>query len=510
MTTDTLWRLAPEMMLAGAAVAIYVAGAFVAARGRWAWIAAASVVAVGTVLAVQHSSGATGPLSGDALAGFGRWFALLAALGLVLVVARRRLAAEPEYIGSLLLAVVGLMLLAAADELVLLFVSLELISIPTYILLYVDRRGGPSAEATAKYFFLGMLASALLLYGLSFLYGLAGATGLDAIHAALAGTRSPTGAGLVGAALVFVMAGLGFKVAAVPFHFYAPDVYQGTTHANASFLSIVPKAAGLIALVRLLAVAMPTAAPQSCRLLMLLAVLSMTVANLMALWQDNLRRLLAYSSIAHAGYLLLGLSVALAAGGQPMRWDALAGVLFYLVVYALATLGAFAALVYLGRPDEQIDHVDDLAGLARSHPAIAAALAVCLLSLTGVPPLAGFWGKLAVLAGALEVDPTSLGGDAVSRQWFIALAVVGALNAAVAAGYYLRVVGVIYFRLPRRVLQAGGGRAACAVALACALATIGVGLSSGPLWRIALDASQSVKMEAARPEASPERAPRSS
>jgi NADH-quinone oxidoreductase subunit N len=182
-----------------------------------------------------------------------------------------------------------------------------------------------------------------------------------------------------------------------------------------------------------------------------------------------------------------------------MRWDAVAGLLFYLVVYAIATLGTFAALAYLGRSDEQINDVDELAGLAKAYPVTAAAMAVCLLSLTGVPPLAGFWGKLAVFAGVLEVDPAA--GASISRTWFIVLAVVGVVNAAVAAAYYLRIVSVVYFRLPRAVLRAQGGSAARAVAFACALLTIGVGLSSGPLWRAAMDASRSVKVEAAHVEA---------
>lgn len=499
MTTETLLVLAPELLLAAVAVAIFVAGAFVTAHNRWVLAALAGIVIAGAILAGQGPTEMPGAVAGDALALFGRWFALLAGLGLVLTVARYPLAAAPEYVGSLLLAVVGLMLLASANELVLLFVSLELISIPTYVMLYVDRRGGSSAEAAAKYFFLSILASGLLLYGLSFVYGIAGATDLGAVRDKLSSSDGLRGAGLVGVALVLVVAGLGFKTTAVPFHFYAPDVYQGTTHANAAFLSVMPKAAGLIALARLLLALAPAGASDACRLVMVLAVLSMTVGNLLALWQDNVRRLLAYSAIAHAGYLLLALSVAMAAGGQSMRWDAVASLLFYLAAYALATLGIFAALAYLGRSDQQINDVDELAGLARAFPVTSAALAVCLLSLTGVPPLAGFWGKLAVFAGALEVDPAVVGLP-ISRTWFVALAVVGVVNAAVAAAYYLRILSVVYFRLPRGVLRAQGGQAARVAALACALATIGVGLSSGPLWRAATRASQSVRVEAPAPD----------
>ena len=344
-----------------------------------------------------------GPLLADPLAWYGRWLSLAVGAILVLMTMRPLTAGgTSEYLGTLLLAVAGVMLVAEAGDLVLLVVALELISIPTYILLYLGRRDAACQESAAKYFFLSILASAMLLYGLSFLYGTTGSTQLPVIRMVLADAENmPGGFGsLVKVAMVLVFAGLSFRVAAVPFHFYAPDVYQGTTHPNAALLSVLPKAAGLLALVRLVLVAMPCMESYAWKIALVLAVATMTVGNLLALWQDNLRRLLAYSAIANAGYLLLGLAVGLAtassAGGPLGRWDGVAAMLFYLCVYAAATLGAFAALVCLGRDRQQVEAVQELAGLGRTRPLLAGCIAVFMFSLAGLPPLGGLWGKLLV------------------------------------------------------------------------------------------------------------------
>ena len=248
-------------------------------------------------------------------------------------------------------------------------------------------------------------------------------------------------------ALLLVFAGMGFRMTAVPFHFYAPDVYQGTSNPNAGLLSTLPKIAGLLVVVRVIMASMPGHELQGLgwRIALVMAVLTMTLGNVLALWQDNIRRLLAYSSIAHAGYMLIGVAVgfATAAGGEaPLEINGIGTALFYLGVYCLATIGAFAALNYLGSAERQIDGVDELNGLGRTRPAAALALAVAMFSLAGVPPLAGFWGKLTLFTGALEVGGTL-------RPWFVGLAVIGAVNAAIAMAYYLRVVAVMYFRASR-------------------------------------------------------------
>ena len=277
-----------------------------------------------------------------------------------------------EYVGSLLLTIAGLMLVAGAGDLVLLFVGLELISIPTYMLLYLGRRDAavPGVDRQVLLPERARLGDSAVRVQFPLRRGR-----LDRVWPP-SGRRSATRRRCRRAsrpssklALALIFAGLCFKIAAVPFHFYAPDVYQGTTHPNAALLSVVPKAAGLVALVRILVVAMPGMEPYAWQIVLVVSVLTMTFGNVLALWQDNLRRLLAYSSIAHAGYMLIGLAVALATGNAPGAWNGVAALAFYLAAYAAATIGAFAVLEHLGRPDRRLDGVDELAGLGRTRPA---------------------------------------------------------------------------------------------------------------------------------------------
>ncbi len=508
ITTTTLYCLTPEIVLIVAAVAIYLGGAFSTAQRSWRWIAAVAILLAAVALRSQDGPAAAGgPLNLDALAWHGRWLAL--GLGALLVLLTWRplvTGGTPEYAGSLLLTAAGLMLVSGAGDLVLLFVGLELISIPTYVLLCLGRRDVACQESAAKYFFLSVLSSAILLYGFSFLYGVAGSTALADVRTALDGSRTlPAGfAALAKLAMVLTFAGLCFKIAAVPFHFYAPDVYQGTTHPNAAVLSVVPKAAGLVAIVRILLIGMPEMGPYAWRVALLISVLTMTLGNAMALWQDDLRRLLAYSSIAHTGYMLIGLAAALATGNSAGSWNGSAALWFYLAVYAAATIGAFALLEHLGRPDRRIDGVEELAGLGRTRPLAAAVLAVCLFSLAGVPPLAGFWGKLFLFGSALSVDGGS-GDQGDLWPWFLGLAVVGVLNAAVAAAYYLRIVAVMYFRTPLATPRAQGGAGAWWAAVVCALLVVGVGVYPGPLMS---ESNQAVSVDFGRDRPPRQSAPR--
>ena len=405
----------------------------------------------------------------------------------------------------------GLMLIAAGNELILLFVGLELVSIPTYVLLYVGRHDEKGQEAASKYFFLSILSSAVLLYGFSFLYGMAGSTRLTQIAQVLSGTAADAAQGnfsptLAPLAMLLVFAGLAFRLTAVPFHFYAPDVYQGTSHANAAVLATLPKIAGLAVLARIVIASMPTVemAGMGWKIALVIAVLTMTLGNMMALWQNNIRRLLAYSSIAHAGYILIGVAVALATqtntgilatDAAAKAFDGLGASMFYLAVYMFATMGAFAALVYLSSDGErQVDTLDDMAGVNRRHPVVALVMAVFMFSLAGLPPLAGFWGKFALLFSALTLDEAPTASGVLLRPWFIGLAIVTVLNAAIGAAYYLRVIGVMYFRQPEESApRAQRGAGAALAMLACLAVVVGVGLYPGKVVTLANAAGRSLE-----------------
>jgi len=506
----TINLLAPEILLVLAATAMFVAGAFTRNRAWWAISALASYVGAAVVLASQGwpaaaASISTGPVTIDPMSQGLRWLALL--VGLVFSLVAARLADEDlasEYFGCLMLVIAGLMLAASANELVLLFLGLELISIPTYVLLFLGRRDRASGEATMKYFYLSILSSALLLYGFSFLFGLgkttliSGTATTPGIREALA-TLLPTNplAPLAPLALLLIVAGLGFKLAIAPLQFYAPDVYQGTTSANAGLLAVAPKIAGIAGLIRVVVVAMPATAEFAWQLALILAILTMTIGNVCALWQRNIRRLMAYSSIAHGGYLLIGLAAAAAANAaaQGAYRGGVTAMLFYVLVYALATMGTFAALAHLGSSRQDLNDVDELSGLARSQPVIAAALAVFMFSLAGLPPLAGFWGKLNLFRSAIELATSAPSGPAL---WFTILAIVGALNAAIAAAYYLRVIAVMYFQPAAQPVAAAGGRTARVATLLCAVLVVATGAWPGRFLDVAAQSEAVLRPELQR------------
>lgn len=499
MSIETVQYLIPEIILVVVAFAIYLGGTWIANRSCWPFFAAAGLlISAGLFVLNLPDPTRHGPLLIDAMSNLGRGLALSTGLLFVMLSARSATGSQsPEFFGSLLLAVAGFMLISAAGDLVLLFLGLELISIPTYLLLYLCRQRESyepvGEEAAAKYFFLSVFASALLLYGLSFLYGAAGSTTLTDIYQHLIDGSGSEGSVLFSRlALIFILAGIGFKITAVPFHFYAPDVYQGTSHPAAGFLAVIPKAAGFFFLARLVVNGMPDVQLDGWRLGLVLAVATMTLGNVLALWQNNIRRLLAYSSIAHTGYMLIGITVALAAGYQSGsgstggEFHPLAGVFVYVTVYALATIGIFAALTYLGKEGHRVDQVDELAGLGRTHPAVAIPMAAFLFSLAGTPPLAGFWGKLTIFYSAIGIS----GGEAVINQQLqqgcLALAVIGVLNAVVAAAYYLRIVGVMYFRPSLTAPPAQGGAGALGAMAICAVLVVGIGCFPGEFQIISL------------------------
>ena len=327
-----------------------------------------------------------------------------------------------EYYGLILFGAVGMCLMSSAVELVLIFIALEISSISTYILAGFRRRAAISSEASVKYFLLGSFATAFFLYGIALMFGATGSTSVSAISKVLRSGSIPVLA-YAGIALMFV--GLGFKVAAAPFHIWTPDVYEGAPSPVVGFMSTAPKAAVFAVLLRIM---FQANAPGRLWLIWVTAALSMTLGNLGALVQDNVKRLLAYSSIAHAGYLLVAFA-ALPSSGIPAA-------MFYAASYAAMNVGAFAVVSHFASAGERYVTLEDYSGLGRRSPLLAATLTIFLLSLIGIPITGGFFAKFYVFSAALQAN-------------LVGLVIIGVLNSAVGAYYYLRVMVVMYMREPR-------------------------------------------------------------
>ncbi|MFH1906977.1 MAG: NADH-quinone oxidoreductase subunit N [Chloroflexota bacterium] len=338
-----------------------------------------------------------------------------------------------EYYVLMLFSISGMMLMAQAADLIVIFLALELLSIPLYVLAAFARPRADSEEAGLKYFLLGAFATGFVVYGIALVFGATANTSLVGIVSAvnLSGSfvdvYNPT-LMLIGAALILV--GFSFKVAAVPFHMWTPDVYQGAPTPVTGFMAVGAKAAGFAALLRVFVTAFPSLDVDLVPVLWALAALTMVIGNLIAISQTNIKRMLAYSSIAHAGYILM----AFVPYGQPQVMpDAVASALFYLVAYALTSFGAWSVVIALEKPDAQGLEISDYAGLGRRKPALAAAMTIFMLSLTGMPPTLGLVGKFYLFRTVIE------GG-------FIGLAVIGVLTSLISAYYYLRVVVTMYMR----------------------------------------------------------------
>ena len=355
---------------------------------------------------------------------------VLAALFVPAYLARRRLPLG-EFNVILLFSVIGISVLGSSSDLITLFVGLELMVMPAYLLTGFHKTDRYSNEGGLKYFLLGSFASAILLFGISWTYGLAGSTRIADIGAVLDGSHGA--AGLVALALLTV--GATFKAAAVPFHFWTPDAYQGAPTPITGFLSVGPKVGAFALLIRILVDGFGIHGDQWFAVLAILAVLTMTGGNVVALMQTNVKRMLAYSSIAHTGYILAGLAAFAHATDPVARQQGVEAVLFYLAGYAAMNVAAFAVVGMLQSDPRRFGGLAGFAGLAGRAPALAGAMAVLMLSLTGIPPTVGFFAKLYVLIAAVDAGVA----------W---LAVAVALNAALAAFYYLRVVVYMYMREP--------------------------------------------------------------
>ena len=402
------------------------------------------------------------------LDGFALFFHLviLAATGLTILLSLSYLEVEGlhygEYYALLLFSAVGGMIMAASADLITIFLGLETLSIPLYALAGFNRWSPRSNESALKYFLLGSFSSAFFLYGIALVYGQSGTTSLRVLANALgtAGSTSP----LLLAGVALLLVGFGFKVAAVPFHMWTPDVYEGAPTSVTTFMATAVKAAGFAAFLRVFLYALPALEPSWERMLWWLAVGSMTVGNVLALVQTDMKRMLAYSSIAHAGYVLVGF----AAGGA----RGVASALFYLLVYAFMNVGAFGVVTVLTRAGQVGDAIASYAGLSYKRPWLAAAMLVFMLALGGIPPTAGFMGKFALFGAAVDAGAVSL-------------AVIGVLNSALSLYYYLFVLVVMYFREPERAFDEPAHGSASAALWISAVATLWLGILPGPFLELA-------------------------
>ncbi|MEJ0063671.1 MAG: NADH-quinone oxidoreductase subunit NuoN [Alphaproteobacteria bacterium] len=426
----------PELWLAGLAMLLLLIGVFGGDRLTQpltlAAIAGLAFAALGIALfSISPAVSAQPPIPAfggmfvnDAFSRFAKLLSLGAsalALAMALPYLKARKIAHFEYPVLALFATLGMMLMVSANDLLALYVGLELQSLSLYVLAAFQRDEQKSSEAGLKYFVLGALSSGLLLFGASWLYGLSGTTNFIQLKDFFSAEAASPGA-LV--ALIFVMAGLAFKIAAVPFHMWAPDVYEGAPTPVTGFFASAPKVAAMALLIRVLFVPMQGMIHEWQQILIFAALASMMIGGFAAIVQTNIKRLMAYSAIGHAGYVLAGL----AAGSE----EGIQAALVYLSIYVLNTLGAFAVILAMRRGGAMVETLADLAGLSRSRPLLALAMTVFMFSLAGVPPLAGFFGKFYVFMAAVHAG-------------LYAVAIIGVLTSAVAAYYYLKIVKLMYF-----------------------------------------------------------------
>jgi NADH-quinone oxidoreductase subunit N len=473
--------LVPALIVAVTGLVVLLAQAFTP-KGKESPSTALSLAGLAAAFAsvgVLVATGARGAVTAGALAAddFSLFFhALILGIAAIAVLLspsylRANGMERGEYYALLLFSVVGMLGLVSSLELVSIFVALEIMSIALYGMAGMDRARPESQEAALKYFVTGAFSSAFFLYGVALLYGVSGSTSLDRVARATS-TLSPDSAALAVLGTGLLLVGFGFKIASVPFHMWVPDVYEGAPTTATALMSAGVKAAAFGALLRVFASALPALAEHWQPLMAVLAIVTMVVGNLAALAQSNLKRMLAYSSIAHAGYLLTAFVAAPGLAGE--------AVLFYLVAYGAVNLGAFGLIAALCRDGREPLSLPDVAGLAERRPALAAALTVFLISLTGIPVTAGFVGKFYLFNAA------------VSGGWVV-LALVGVIMSVVSAYYYLRVVVAMYMREP--VGEDGWAAVSTASALALGVSvavTLILGLWPAPVLALARVAARSL------------------
>ncbi len=420
----------PELYMTALALILLLADLFIKKKEA---IAALSIVGIGVVAyTLIGSSGVTfgGMFISD---GYSTFFKIIFLVNVVLsvLISIKYIAIEKvnygEYYTLILLSTLGMMIMASAGDLIVLYLGLELMALSTYVLAGFIRHDTKSNEAALKYFLLGAFASAFLLYGISLIYGLTGTTDIKAIALYISG-KGLIGNPALSLSMILFAVAFGFKIAAAPFHMWAPDAYEGAPTSITAFMSVGPKAAGFAVLGRVFMIAFVSIKLEWVTVLIPLSILSMAVGNIVALAQTNIKRMLAYSSIAHAGYALIGIIVANSEG--------LASMMNYLMIYAFMNMGAFAVVIMLRTEGFKGDSITDYEGLAKTHPFLAALMLIFMFSLTGIPPTAGFIGKLYVFMAAINAGYT----------WLVLVAVVFSV---ISAYFYLRIVMYMYMREPK-------------------------------------------------------------
>jgi NADH-quinone oxidoreductase subunit N len=442
----------PEIYMTALALILLCADLFIRKKEI---LAALSIIGVGFVAyTLMGASGVTfgGMFVSD---GYSTFFKVIFFINVVLTVliSIKYIAIERvnfgEYYGLVIISTIGMMIMASALDLIVLYLGLELMALSTYVLAGFIRYDLKSNEAALKYFLLGAFASAFLLYGISMIYGLTGTTDLKAIALYISERGLAGNTALLLSVILFVVA-FGFKIAAVPFHMWAPDAYEGAPTSITAFMSVGPKAAGFAAIGRIFMIAFATLKIEWTAVLIPIAILSMGVGNIVALAQTNIKRMLAYSSIAHAGYALLGVIAA--------NNEGLASMMNYLLIYAFMNIGAFAVVIMLRSEGFRGDSIYDYEGLAKTHPLLGALMLIFMFSLTGIPPTAGFIGKLYIFMSIINAGYT----------W---LAVVAVVFSVISAFFYLRIVMFMYMREPKVEVTLS---TTAAMGIALGVTTIGV------------------------------------
>lgn len=459
------WTIAlPEIVLAVGVMALLMFGVF---RGNSSTTLVAgltaALLAVVLVVSILGNSGSAfdGLFIENGFTGFVKVLILLgSAIAVVMAMSycRREDMERFEYPILMAIATLGMMMMVSADNFIALYIGLELQSLSLYVLAAFRRDSIRSTEAGLKYFVLGALSSGMLLYGCSLVYGFSGHTGFDAVAEVLGKTDGSTLG--VAAGIVFVAAGLAFKVSAAPFHMWTPDVYEGSPTPITAFFAVAPKIAAMALFVRVLYGPFGDLVEMWQQVIVFIALASMILGAFAAVVQTNIKRLMAYSSIGHVGYALVGVAAGTEAG--------VGGVLIYFTLYLFMNVGTFACILSMRRGGQMVEKLEDLAGLSKTHPLMAAALAAFMFSMAGVPPLAGFWGKLYVFQAA------------VGAELYI-LAVIGVITSVVSCFYYLRIVKLMYFDEASEPLDPQIGREMAAVLAVSAAVVLVFILIPGPI-----------------------------